>query len=536
MTVPKPGHLVVLPSPMWGHLRPLLHLVVNLITLHPRLHLSLLVTHSAGKRINKELQGASFVHIHEARADSAETIADRIQVIPCYTKEYNTEAEWHAQSIGIEGMDYAKSLFGFLSMVFNKDAGIEGVVNKFEAITPGLVIFDLFHTFVPGIVRGVMSAHGHSMPPLIAFIPNNASAAWHTMAKPKDGGHFGWACEASAADVAKGRDPREAWVEHTFESFGKVKPLPGLPTKYDYEWWPLLATLPAQPEMCMAIAPSHYTFWDEAVTGLICPTTAEAEAEAVAALEQGWGRKVYMVGPQFPDSVWLGQPAERVSRSADDDKVFNFLEKSYKKYGAKSVTYVSFGSLWFPATRPELVRFILNSLKEAGAPFIFAFASDVVPPPLDLIEEFKDDETNCMVRFAPQWDVLQHPATGYFLSHCGSNSTAEAILSELPLVAMPFAADQGEFTAWLTEVYHVGIDLKQVKTFKNPDWNKLYDGTTVVGTEEAIMAELKETWGRMRSQEGEDMRERMKGLKSVLTKSWKEGRARKDMLALGDMC
>jgi UDP:flavonoid glycosyltransferase YjiC (YdhE family) len=118
----------------------------------------------------------------------------------------------------------------------------------------------------------------------------------------------------------------------------------------------------------------------------------------------------------------------------------------HAKHG-RSVAYVSFGSIWFPAARPELVQYLLTSLIQNSVPFLFAYATEMFAPPqylIELVDNYEDGES---VKFAPQWQVLEHPATSFFVSHCGSNSAAEAILAGVPIVSMPFAADQGEFAA-----------------------------------------------------------------------------------------
>ncbi|TYJ59247.1 hypothetical protein B9479_000236, partial [Cryptococcus floricola] len=84
----------------------------------------------------------------------------------------------------------------------------------------------------------------------------------------------------------------------------------------------------------------------------------------------------------------------------------------------------------------------------------------------------------------------------------------------------------------LTDVLHVGIDLKQCKTFHDPAFRTLYDGTEVAGTEEAIKGEMKEAWERMRGTEGEDMRPRIKEVKSRMRESLANGRAGRDMAKL----
>ena len=79
----------------------------------------------------------------------------------------------------------------------------------------------------------------------------------------------------------------------------------------------------------------------------------------------------------------------------------------------------------------------------------------------------------------------------------------------------------------------VGIDLKQVKTFKegNARFHTLYDGTEIVGTKEAIKKEMAETWARLKGSEGKQMREKMQGIRAICEKSWKEGKSRMEMEA-----
>jgi hypothetical protein len=93
-------------------------------------------------------------------------------------------------------------------------------------------------------------------------------------------------------------------------------------------------------------------------------------------------------------------------------------------------------------------------------------------------------------------------------------------------------SDAGLFV--VTNNFRVAIDLKQVKTFKEglQRFNKLYDGTIVLGTEEAIKKEMAETWVRVRGKEGDEMRKRMEGLREVAYKSWKEGKSRETMVGL----
>jgi hypothetical protein len=91
--------------------------------------------------------------------------------------------------------------------------------------------------------------------------------------------------------------------------------------------------------------------------------------------------------------------------------------------------------------------------------------------PSEYVDKVNKQEGCLITKVAPQWRVLEHPATGFFVvshqrwfskfdignnaerqSHCGSNSTAEAIMHEVPMIAMPLIADQAEF-ATMREFY-----------------------------------------------------------------------------------
>jgi len=61
-----------------------------------------------------------------------------------------------------------------------------------------------------------------------------------------------------------------------------------------------------------------------------------------------------------------------------------------------------------------------------------------------------------VVEWCDQQRVLAHPSVGCFVTHCGWNSTLEAVACGVPMVAVPSWSDQ-PVNAWLVEEWEVGV-------------------------------------------------------------------------------
>ncbi|KAH8972797.1 hypothetical protein BDL97_01G010900 [Sphagnum fallax] len=67
----------------------------------------------------------------------------------------------------------------------------------------------------------------------------------------------------------------------------------------------------------------------------------------------------------------------------------------------------------------------------------------------------------CVSGWVPQKQILQHPATGGFVSHCGWNSTMESICEGIPLLAWPLKADQHMNCRFLVDTAKVAMEMKK---------------------------------------------------------------------------
>ncbi|XP_025095056.1 UDP-glucuronosyltransferase 1-5-like [Pomacea canaliculata] len=104
--------------------------------------------------------------------------------------------------------------------------------------------------------------------------------------------------------------------------------------------------------------------------------------------------------------------------------------QSFMDDAAEGVVIVSFGS--YVLSPPEsIVDKILSALQDL--PFKSVFRSNVSSPYAKKI---------LTSSWIPQNDLLAHPNTRVFVSHCGKNGQYEALFHAVPVVATPIFADQ----------------------------------------------------------------------------------------------
>ncbi|KAA8532161.1 hypothetical protein F0562_006697 [Nyssa sinensis] len=69
-------------------------------------------------------------------------------------------------------------------------------------------------------------------------------------------------------------------------------------------------------------------------------------------------------------------------------------------------------------------------------------------------------EKGLVVNWCPQLEVLSHQAVGCFMTHCGWNSTLEALSLGVPMVAMPQWTDQTTNAKFVVDVWQAGVRVK----------------------------------------------------------------------------
>ncbi|OEL30394.1 UDP-glycosyltransferase 82A1 [Dichanthelium oligosanthes] len=128
---------------------------------------------------------------------------------------------------------------------------------------------------------------------------------------------------------------------------------------------------------------------------------------------------------------------------------------------AGSVVYVSFGS-WVGSIGPDKVRELALGLEATGRPFLWALKRDPswrAGLPEGFAARVAAAGRGKVVDWAPQDDVLRHAAVGCYLTHCGWNSTLEAVRHGVPLLCYPVSGDQFINCAYMTGPWGIGLRL-----------------------------------------------------------------------------
>ncbi|XP_009366994.1 mogroside IE synthase [Pyrus x bretschneideri] len=180
------------------------------------------------------------------------------------------------------------------------------------------------------------------------------------------------------------------------------------------------------------------------------------EKEVVNWMRTQWPIKT--IGPTLP-SMYLDKRLE-------DDKeyglsVFNPNTEACNKWleskETGTVVYVSFGSM--ANLGEKQMEEIALGLKRSNANFLWVVRESETQKLPSNFEE-QTSEKGLVVNWCPQLEVLGHRALGCFMTHCGWNSTLEALSCGVPMVAMPQWTDQTTNAKFVEDEWKVGVRVK----------------------------------------------------------------------------
>ncbi|OJT15058.1 UDP-glycosyltransferase 88A1 [Trametes pubescens] len=298
---------------------------------------------------------------------------------------------------------------------------------------------------------------------------------------------------------------------------GQVIRCPGLPDMYDHEYQPQAFQMPA--DQCGRIYIRIGRVLQQ-TDGVLTFDAAEYYPE-VALEFRDWfaetSRKVHYVGPLVPDNRVL--PSLENGQRAQGG-VLSFLDDQLAVRGARSVVYVSFGSLFWPSD-PAKVHAVLEVLVHQDIPFILTHPSALAVLSQDTMDMLAACKSAFVTQWAPQQAVLEHPATGWCLTHGGHNTVLECIAAEVPMILWPIFTDQPVNAIHLTDHLDVAYELLEVRygTGLGPIYRT---GKTLTGTLAAVREELSRVLECAFGEDGEAKRRRLQVLRTSLDRAWAE--------------
>lgn len=260
--------------------------------------------------------------------------------------------------------------------------------------------------------------------------------------------------------------------------------------------------------------------FDVAVDGIVVNSFDELEHGSTALLEAAAGKRVVAVGPV---SLCCGAPSLEPPRRDDDARrCMAWLDA--KKAG--SVVYVSFGSAG--CIPPAQLLQLGMALVSCPWPVMWVLrGADSLPDDVkEWLRENTDADGKCLVvrGWAPQVAILEHPAVGGFMTHCGWGSTLESVAAGVPMVTWPLFAEQFVNEKLIVDVLGIGVSVGVTK----PTENVLTAGK--LGSGEAMAAEVgaeqvKRALERLMDggSEGEEMRRKALELKEKANVALQEG-------------
>ncbi|KAJ0987959.1 hypothetical protein J5N97_006315 [Dioscorea zingiberensis] len=254
---------------------------------------------------------------------------------------------------------------------------------------------------------------------------------------------------------------------------------------------------------------------EETADGVVMNTFDDLEPMFVEAYKKMVGKDVWTVGPlclydkDFCSRIVRGNKLAAV----DQDRMLNWLDSMEER----SVLYICFGTL--EKMKVGQIFEIGAGLEASGVPFIWVIKG--VEKSLEVVKWLEGFEERMGLRslvikgWAPQAVILSHRAVGGFISHCGWNSTLEAVSAGVPMITWPYFADQFLNERLVVEYLRIGIDIG----VKKPGF---YWGEDVIPVmRDDVERAVRSLMGD--GEEAEERRVRARELKEKAMKAMEEG-------------
>ncbi|KAJ7047239.1 UDP-Glycosyltransferase/glycogen phosphorylase [Mycena alexandri] len=491
-------HFVLLPLPSWGHVRPLCVLAGRIVSEGDEIVVTVLMAPNLLEKARAEVS-RQFSDGHEA--------LKRIRIVSMFDL---TETQIFQLTFLVIKPFAETYPAAYEKLHLEKPITCATTGTTFNvAPTPVAIIMDFFAVPQMQATRALSKTTQ-----IIAWVTGGASTIIRLFGPESMGGlgNFGEKIDAEAKRT--GGNPVEIGDKIFRHTDGTVVNIPGLPPMYDYEFFP---QLPFDAPVAPIVRGGHVFLMG--CDGVIISTAEAYEKESLDALES-WlaslSKPFYALGPLLPPTF-----GTNLQIGQDDSKFKAFLDEMLSQHGEHCTVFISFGTVFWP-TVYEYVQEVVEALLEKKAHFILCHASPFAKISDELRTRVENSGIGMLTIWSPQQFILNHPETGWFLTHGGHGGITESLSSGVPLICWPFDADQPAAAKHLTQNLNVAFELVEVRTGLGLTTPSYGSERVPRGTREAVGSEMRGVIDEMRGENGKEKRKNAERMKVELRMAWGE--------------
>ncbi|KAI0328285.1 UDP-Glycosyltransferase/glycogen phosphorylase [Cubamyces sp. BRFM 1775] len=510
MNLPAPeSHIVSFAYEAWGHTRPLIAFVARAVKTRPIL-VTLFTTDTFYERVKIELS-RSF-------EQDEEVFKSRVRLLSL--------AQGNSFTAGPLDVAFSSAWHKLLN---EEDVICTKTGERFPAVLQPNVL--LMEGFSHHPIREVRASCGNRVK-IYLWVPSMLTC-FCRLSGPEILGGLGDTHRMALEEAqSTGKTYEEIATRIMFGGKGDIVRLPGMPPMFDYEAHPQSFPVLRQFGGARFMGMHEILYMAD---GIVSLTTTSYEREMVDAWRkwfEGISKQLFVVGPLRVSGT--NAVTYEKKQSAAPAELDAFLGNALQTFGERSVLYISFGSTFWPVEKPDILWAFLDVVMELNTPFVMSHASAMASIPDSVREAVKTYGKGLISAWIPQQLVLNHPATGWFVTHGGQNSVLESLSAGVPQIFWPFEADQPLNAINMTEKFKAAYELIEVRT-GDGEKPSFRNGRKPAGTIDAVKAEARDVLTKAFGEDGARKRERFLRLQQEVLSEWEEGGAsRRDFMAFLD--
>ena len=135
------------------------------------------------------------------------------------------------------------------------------------------------------------------------------------------------------------------------------------------------------------------------------------------------------------------------------------LETFVEGSGEHGIIVMSFGTVFSEELTPELIRIFGKVFSKLRQRILWSTPG--------ITRRFDLPDNVLQHQWLPQNDLLGHPKTRLFITHCGQSATHETMLHGVPVIALPIYFDQFRNAERLCDRFEMGLSLQLKLLTKN---------------------------------------------------------------------